>query len=289
MLACNQIYNMDCLEGLRLLDSGSIQMAVTSPPYWSLRTYNCDGQIGQEDTPGEYIERLCAVFAEVRRVLKPDGVLFLNIGDTYCGSSSRTALISNPRCDANFRPLRRSSSQNRSCSASILLGTIKAKDLCGIPWTIALRLREAGWFLRQDCIWSKPNPLPESVTDRCVKSHEYLFLLAKSQRYYFDHKAIREPAVDARKNGVHKGSAKYARPMTDDGSVQSLNRGNRQRCQWEDGQALRNKRSVWTIPTKGISDGHFAAFPRALVEPCILAGCPQGGTVLDPFMVYMLN
>ncbi|MDR2501847.1 MAG: site-specific DNA-methyltransferase [Oscillospiraceae bacterium] len=137
----------------------------------------------------------------------------------------------------------------------------------------------------EDCIWSKPNTMPESVTDRCVKSHEYLFLFAKSQRYYFDYKAIRELAVDARKNGVHKGSAKYARPMTEGGSIQSLNRSNgRSRCQWENGQALRNKRSVWTVPTKGISDSHFAAYPPALIEPCILAGCPPGEVVLDPFM-----
>jgi DNA modification methylase len=266
---------MDCLEGLKLLDSDSIQMAVTSPPYWSLREYHCTGQIGQEDTPQEYIERLCAVFAELRRVLKPDGVFFLNIGDTYCGTGNKAG-YSDPRY-----PKGRTGQKKAKNSR---VPGVKPKDLCGIPWTVALRLREMGWFLRQDCIWSKPNPLPESVTDRCVKSHEYLFLFAKSQRYYFDHKAIREPAVDARKNGIHKGSVKYAMPMTDGGTVQSLNRRNRQRCQWEDGQPLRNKRSVWTIPTKGISDFHWAAFPRALIEPCILAGCPPGGIVLDMFM-----
>jgi DNA modification methylase len=274
-LTYNQIYNMDCLDGLRLLESDSIQMAVTSPPYWALRSYGCAGQIGQEDTPQEYIDRLCAVFAELHRVLKPDGVFFLNIGDTYCGTGNKADYY-DPKYPKG-RTGQKKAKNNR-------IPGIKAKDLCGIPWAVAFALRDMGWYLRQDCIWSKPNPLPESVTDRCVKSHEYLFLFAKSQRYYFDHKAIREPAVDARKNGIHKGSAKYNRPMTESGSVQSLNRGNRQRCQWEDGQPLRNKRSVWTVATKGISDGHFAAYPPALIEPCILAGCPPGEVVLDPFM-----
>jgi DNA modification methylase len=266
---------MDCLDGLKLLDSDSVHCVVTSPPYWSLREYGVDGQIGQEDTPAEYIDRLCAVFAEVRRVLHPDGVFWLNISDTYCGTGNKADYY-DPKYPKG-RTGQKKAKNNRSPG-------IKPKDLCAIPWTLALRLRGAGWYLRQECIWVKPNPLPESVTDRCVKAHESVFLFAKSQRFYFDHKAIREPAVDARKDGVHKGSAKYQTPMTQGSSVQGLNRGGRPRCQWEDGVALRNKRSAWIIPTQPLKDAHYAAFPRALVEPCILAGCPPDGIVLDPFM-----
>jgi DNA modification methylase len=215
------------------------------------------------------------VFAEVYRVLRPDGTFWLNLGDTYCGAGNK---------ETHFDPKNPKGRTGQKKVKNQQIPGIKAKDLCGIPWQIAFALRDAGWYLRQEIIWSKTNAMPESVTDRCVKAHESVFLFAKSQRYYFDYKAIREPAVDGRKGGIHKGSAKYTRPMTPGGSVQTLNRGNRRRCQWENGKPLRNKRSVWTIPTQPLKEAHFAAFPRALAEPCILAGCPPGGIVLDPFM-----
>lgn len=275
MLECNRIYNMDCLEGLKRLDSDSLNCCITSPPYWALRDYGIPGQIGQEDTPGEYIERLCAIFAEVYRVLRPDGTFWLNISDTYCGTGNKADYFDpkNPK----GRTGQKKAKNNR-------IPGLKPKDLCGVPWTIAFALRDMGWYLRQEVIWNKTNCMPESVTDRCVKSHESVFLFAKSQRYYFDHKAIREPVtqstIERAKRAVSKNN-KYTAGAPGQ-AAQSINKP-RSRLSADIPQ-WRNKRSVWNIPNQPLKDAHFASFPRALVAPCILAGCPVGGVVLDPFM-----
>jgi len=275
MLPINQIYNTDCLDGLKMLDSDSVHCCVTSPPYWALRDYGCPGQIGQEDNPVEYVERLCAIFAEVYRVLRPDGTFWLNISDTYCGTGNKADY---------FDPKNPKGRTGQKKAKNNQIPGIKPKDLCGIPWSIAFTLRDMGWYLRQEIIWSKPNCMPESVTDRCVKSHESVFLFAKSQRYYFDYKAIREPVtqstIERAKRAVSENN-KYAVGAPGQ-AVQNINKPRSRMSadipQW------RNKRSVWTISTHPLKDAHFAAFPRALIEPCILAGCPVGGVVLDPFM-----
>ena len=276
MLNTNQIYNMDCLDGLRLLDTESVHCCITSPPYWALRDYGSSGQIGMEETPDEYVSKLCAVFEEVRRVLRPDGVLWLNINDTYCGTGSK----------GNHRdPKNPNGRTGQKTAKNYQVAGLKKKDLIGIPWMLAFALRDMGWYLRQDIIWHKPNAMPESVKDRCVRAHEYLFLFAKSPRYYFDHKAIREVAnYDGRKAILHKGAEKYAVSAIPGNPPQHLNAAVRDRWQWDNGKPLRNRRSVWSINTKPLKDAHFAAFPRTLIEPCILAGCPEGGIVLDPFM-----
>lgn len=273
MLDVNQVYNMDCLEGLKQLDSGSVHCCVTSPPYWALRNYGIPGQIGQEDTPAEYVERLCAVFAEVYRVLRPDGVFWLNISDTYCGTGNKADY---------FDPKNPKGRTGQKKAKNYRVPGLKRKDLCGIPWWVAFALRDMGWYLRQEIIWNKTNCMPESVTDRCVKSHESVFLFAKSQRYYFDHKAIQEPVtqstIERAKRAVSENKYTAGAPGQ---SSQSINKP-RSRLSMEVPQ-WRNKRSVWNIPNQPLKDAHFASFPRALVEPCILAGCPAGGVVLDPF------
>lgn len=265
----------DALDALRELPSGIADTCVTSPPYYGLRDYGVDGQIGIESTPQAYIERLVGVFREVRRVLRDDGTLWINIGDSYAGSGKGR--------DGYF-------------------GELKRKDLMGVPWMLAFALRADGWYLRQDIIWHKPNPMPESVKDRCTKSHEYIFLLSKSSRYYFDGDAIAEPISESTKkrlsqkvedqagsvraygktNGPMKacapryGGRKYtATPdvfyRTKSGNMYEL-------------RPKRNKRSVWTVSTKPFKDAHFAVYPDTLVLPCILAGSRNGGTVLDPFI-----
>lgn len=231
-----QVFSGDCREVLSQMPSSSVHCCVTSPPYWGLRDYGSDSQIGLEDDPRAFVEELVNVFREVRRVLRDDGVLWLNLGDSYAGNNSRAS--QNGR--AGFGTPR------EGVFARTGEG-LKTKDLVGIPWEVALALRNDGWYLRQDIIWHKPNPLPESVKDRCTKAHEYIFLLSKNQTYYFDYEAIREPAVGS----------------TDDG--------------------LKNKRSVWTVPVRPYKGSHFATFPPELIRPCILAGAPIGGVVLDPF------
>ena len=258
MLALNQIYNMDCLEGMKKLESDSIHCCITSPPYWALRDYGCPEQIGQEDTPGEYVERLLAVFHEVYRVLRPDGTFWLNIADTYCSSAKANRTGEKPK--------------------------IKPKDLCGIPWALAFALRDAGWYLRQEIIWHKIKCVPESVTDRCVKAHESVFLFAKSRQYHFDYKAIQEPVAKStieRSKRAVSDQNKYAEGVP--GQAKQAIYRPRPRMSMEIPQ-MRNKRSVWALSPQSLKDAHFAAFPRALVEPCILAGCPVGGIVMDPFM-----
>lgn len=275
MLETNQVYNMDCLEGLKLMDSDSIHCCITSPPYWALRNYGVPGQIGQENTPAEYVKRLCAVFSELYRVLRPDGVFWLNISDTYCGTGNK---------EDYFDPKNPKGRTGQKKAKNNRIPGIKHKDLCGIPWQIAFALRDMGWYLRQEVIWEKPNCMPESVTDRCVKSHESVFLFAKNRRYYFDYKAIQEPVtqstIERAKSGISENN-KYVDGAPGQ-SAQSINQP-RTRGSYE-APKMRNKRSVWRISNQPLRDAHFASFPRALAEPCILAGCPVGGIVLDPFM-----
>jgi DNA modification methylase len=230
-----------------------------------LRDYGVDGQIGLEQTPEEYVEKMVAVFREVRRVLKDHGTVWLNIGDSYAGSSG-----------SGGKTEKQSTNVGSFHDGGPRMGDgLKPKDLVGIPWRVAFALQADGWWLRSDIIWSKPNPMPESVTDRPTKAHEYIFLLAKSARYYYDAEAIRESADTAwkfdQKDRVQRVAAT--------GGAISGGTGDR-----VSGSAFRNKRSVWTVTTKPFPEAHFAVFPPDLIKPCVLAGCPAGGTVLDPFL-----
>ena len=243
----------DCLQTLRSLPSESVNTCVTSPPYFGLCDYGHDGQIGLEATPDEFVAKLVAVFREVRRVLRDDGTLWLNLGDSY-GS---------------------------------------AKNLLGIPWRVALALQADGWTLRQDVIWHKLNPMPESVKDRCTKAHEYIFLLSKGPRYYFDNEAMQEDAIyGARGSEFHTGkTGAHQMGRSSAGPRQSKVRGEFNgktnavpgREAFRAIRDTRNRRSVWTVATKPFKGAHFATFPPDLIEPCILAGSPRGGVVLDPF------
>lgn len=257
-----QILQGDCLDVLKTLPDESVDCCITSPPYYGLRDYGVDGQIGLEETPEEYVNRLVTVFHEVKRVLKEDGTLWLNIGDSYAGNCSRT---STGRAGMG---LEREGIYSRKDA--------KSKDLIGIPWMLAFALRADGWYLRQDIIWAKPNPMPESVKDRCTKSHEYLFLLSKSQKYYFDYEAIQEDSLckDDPRNGEGRIAYDGKRTEgTDKHAQQSFVTVNDKR----------NKRDVWMIPVQPTKEAHFATYPEALVEPCLLAGSRPGGVVLDPF------
>ena len=249
-----------------------------------------DKQIGLEDSPEEYIEKLINVFREVRRVLKDDGTLWVNIGDSYAGSGNGR----NPDGTPNVKE----GSLNSMSMGNIIGhigkrgdGNAKPKDLIGIPWMLAFALRDDGWYLRQDIIWHKPNPMPESVKDRCTKSHEYIFLLSKNRHYYFDHEAIQEEATgyDGRTDTMLKGSEKYSNvEYMPNQSVQTMAARGHERWNFKETASgetmpLRNKRDVWSVSTKPVKEAHFATFPEDLIEPCILAGSRVGGIVLDPF------
>ena len=272
------IHHGDCLEILRGLPDASVNCCVTSPPYWGLRDYGVEGQMGLEPTPQEYVAGMVAVFREVRRVLKDDGTLWLNLGDSYAASTSNNGGYSDKSTLAGFTsPDTKGRRANDSGDARRLTHGLKPKDLVGIPWRVAFALQADGWYLRSDIIWSKPNPMPESVTDRPTKAHEYLFLLSKSERYHYDAESIAEPAESAGKIGGFTPNAAIAAGVKPTGNMIA-----------ERGAAYvrkdtRNKRSVWQIPTEPFPGAHFAVMPTALVKPCILAGCPTGGTVLDPF------
>lgn len=246
------IWHGDCREVLRGLDESSVHCVVTSPPYWGLRDYGTDGQLGLEETPADHVANMVEVFREVRRVLREDGTLWLNYGDCYASTGSG----------------------------------LKPKDLCGIPWRVAFALQEDGWWLRQDIIWHKPDPMPESVTDRCTKAHEYIFLLAKSPRYYYDADAVKEKQSIlgiARAKYSRVGSAKNKAAIeTEKNNHINPKFDEATRARERAGHG-RNRRSVWTIATNRYPGAHFATFPPDLVKPCIMAGCPDGGTVLDPF------
>lgn len=265
----------DSLEVLKTLTDETIDCCVTSPPYYGLRDYGKEGQIGLEESPEEYIEKLVRVFREVKRVLKDDGTLWLNIGDSYAGNSNGgTKLQGNPEFNKN-RPSR----ELTSLPKKSVPNSCKPKDLIGIPWTLAFALRDDGWYLRQDIIWHKPNPMPESVKDRCVKSHEYIFLFSKKPRYFFDYKAIQEESKCYGKDKRSgKGRISYDGKRTDGGVEKT-----KAQQSFVSITGRRNKRDVWSVTTKALKEAHFATFPEKLIEPCILAGSRRGGVILDPF------
>lgn len=250
----------DVRTAMQSIPNQSVQTCITSPPYWGLRDYGEGDQIGLEETPEQYVDQMVQVFREVRRVLKDDGTLWLNIGDSYAGNMSRAS--NNGR--AGF-------GSEREGVFSRMPDGLKPKDLVGIPWRLAFALQADGWYLRQDIIWAKPNPMPESVTDRCTKSHEYVFLMSKSRQYFYDHESVKEPAQDwgtrDRTDGKYHNEGTGLTPHT--GLTKSYE--------------TRNKRDVWTVATKPYKGAHFAVMPEALVEPCILAGSAAGDTVIDPF------
>jgi len=267
----------DCRETLKTLPAQSINTCVTSPPYFGLRDYGHEGQMGAEPTPDEFVAALVEVFREVRRVLRDDGTVWLNLGDSYAragGWSNNNGLDGVSREDSKRAKSNLSYTDGKSQK---LAKGLKPKDLIGIPWRVAFALQSDGWYLRQDIIWHKPNPMPESATDRCTKAHEYIFMLSKSPKYYYDHEAVKEPSVSTHSsgNGFKRDAGESYKNA--DGSA----RGNE--SQWSDVGGKRNRRSVWTVPTRPYKGAHFATFPPALIEPCILAGCPKGGIVLDPF------
>ena len=238
-MTTHRIITGDCIEGMNSLPECSIHTCITSPPYFGLRAYGGgDAEIGQEETVDDYVNKMTEVFRAVRRILRDDGTLWLNLGDSYMAAkncSPPPQTIGGQRgMPSDFVPPNRRDQRG-----------LKGKDLIGIPWRVALALQADGWYLRQDIIWHKPNPMPESVEDRCTRAHEYIFLLSKKPRYYYDHEAVKETTVDATER--------------------------------------KNKRSVWTVNTRGYKGAHFAVYPEELITPCVLAGCPKGGTVFDPF------
>ena len=259
----------NCLDLLAAMPEQSVQTCVTSPPYWGLRDYGEGDQLGLEPTPEEYVARMVEVFQEVHRVLRDDGTLWLNLGDSYMGGGggnygSGLSTASNHGQHLTNVRNRREFIENTG---------LKPKDLVGIPWRVALALQADGWYLRSDIIWHKPNPMPESVTDRPTKTHEYLFLLTKEPKYHYDAAAIREDGVIPAGTKAAKGSAeRQAQPGV-----------NSRPPEYKVYSGKRNKRTVWTVKTRPFSGAHFAVFPPELIEPCILAGCPKDGLVLDPF------
>ena len=269
----NNIYTGDALRILRKFPNESVDCIVTSPPYYGLRNYGVSGQIGLEQSPEQYIKRLAKVFIACHRVLKKEGTLWIVIGDSYAGSGRGIG-------DINRKGIQQKASYVGEFCKPYRLNGYKNKDLIGIPWQLAFALRKNGWYLRQDIIWHKPNPMPESVKDRCTKAHEYVFLLTKSARYYFNHNAMLEPAkYDGRAKNAYNGSTKYAN-MT----AQGIHKGGKRWANNIGGVPARNKRSVWTVPTRGFKGSHFATFPPDLIRTCIEACCPPDGVVLDPFM-----
>ena len=297
----NKTHIGDCRELLAAMasDGVRVQMCVTSPPYYGLRDYGVPGQLGLEQTPDDYVQKIVSVFRAVRDALADDGVLWLNLGDSYAnddkwGGSSGGKHVSELHGKSSIGRTRR-------------ITGLKAKDLIGIPWRVAFALQADGWYLRSDVIWHKPNPMPESVTDRPTKAHEYVFLLSKSERYYYNHEAIREQAthssVERWRQNVEAQEGSDRVPGKTNGKMKAVGgprRSEKQRGHWrrhngfndrwdhmstaEQAAMGRNKRTVWTVPTIGFKGAHFATFPPALIEPCILAGSPPGGIVLDPFM-----
>jgi len=275
MTKTHHIITGDCIEGMGTLPDASVHCCVTSPPYWGLRDYGHGEQIGLEQTPEAYVAKMVEVFREVRRVLRDDGTLWLNLGDSYNGSAPN-------RSGSNGYNHGRTNRDKRFSVGGV--DGLKPKDLVGIPWRVAFALQADGWYLRQDIIWHKPNPMPESVTDRCTKAHEYIFLLSKSSRYYYDAEAVKEPNADPTRTNYKPGKRAYAEGNTEQCNDARTRRNDGFQA-YADGKVCdgRNKRSVWTVTTKPFKGAHFATFPPKLIEPCILAGCPEGGTVLDPF------
>lgn len=316
-----RILQGDCREVLKTLEDESVHCCVTSPPYFGLRDYGVAGQLGLEDSPDAFVAQIVAVFREVRRVMRRDGTLWLNLGDSYAsqGGAKQTPHLGKHFVDrargqeviSRSKRLPRGEGRWSGGNAQAC-GLLKPKDLIGIPWRVAFALQSDGWYLRQDIVWSKPNPMPESVRDRCTKAHEYLFLLSKSKRYYFDIEAIAEPLaatsivrlgqdveaqagsdrVPGKTNGPMKAvRAKGNRKTFRGGGVYTQGRSfdndaapaNDSIGNVPNERDMRNKRSVWTVATEPFSEAHFATFPPQLIEPCIKAGSPAGGLVLDPF------
>lgn len=275
----NQIYEGDCIDTMSTWPDQCVQTCVTSPPYYGLRDYGHDGQIGLEETPDDYVKKMVEVFREVKRVLRDDGTLWLNLGDTYWGGGWRGSTLHEGCGLIQKNHVGTHVGQNVK-NAKGKHNLYKSKDLIGIPWMVAFALREDGWYLRQDIIWNKPNPMPESVTDRCTKAHEYIFLLSKSSRYYYDFNAIKEPLSQVTIDDI-----KNRKEMNNKGDYGGIRKDlSRNRNEYVPDDGMRNKRSVWTVTTKPYSGAHFATFPYDLIVPCILAGAPEGGVVLDPFM-----
>jgi len=271
----NRVIFGDCRDTMRELKAQGVrvQCCVTSPPYFGLRDYGHPGQIGLEKTPAEFVAAMVEVFDGVRELLADDGVLWLNLGDSYAGyhgnKNSELPTSSTNGWTNGYNENKRGSARPQDIG-------LKPKDLIGIPWRVAFALQAAGWYLRQDIIWHKPNPMPESVTDRCTKAHEYLFLLTKSERYFFDHVAIQEPETMKPQNRL---TPRKANP---DAKVHGMPEYRQQ--EGGTGGGMRNRRSVWSVNTAPYGGAHFATFPPALIEPCILAGSRTGDVVLDPFM-----
>lgn len=282
----NKFHQGHALEELKKMPDQSVHCIVTSPPYWGLRNYGHADQLGMETTPEAYVLNMVDVFMEAFRVLRDDGTLWLNLGDTYMGGKgangasqaySQHANAINKRAlietaPGDFRPNDRPHPN------------IKAKELVGIPWRVAIGLQAVGWYLRQDIIWHKPNPMPESVKDRCTKSHEYIFLFSKGPKYYFNAAAIQEPAIygGGTQAGMDRTGFKDPRKFSGKHSVVTTLTNKRMDYPGED-NGFRNKRDVWSIPLIPFAEAHFATFPEELPRLCILAGCPPGGTVLDLF------
>lgn len=276
----------DALASLRGMPDGCVRCCVTSPPYYGLRDYGHAGQIGFEPSPAEYVARLVDVFREVRRVLADDGTLWLNLGDSYvssppgCKGVSKSSKLNGVNGESGSYRARLEDGCGKQMDKS-KIGGVKPKDLLGIPWRVAFALQADGWYLRQDIIWHKPNPMPESVRDRCTKAHEYVFLLSKSPRYYYDADAIAEPLArpeeaDRKTPAVFGGRNKFAEAKKDS----RLHSGN-EYTGTDNGK--RNRRSVWTVTPKPFKGAHFAVMPPELVRPCVRAGSTAGDVVLDPF------
>lgn len=277
-----QILIGDAVEQLRLQPDESVNCCVTSPPYWGLRDYGVAGQLGLERTPQEYVENMVAVFREVKRVLRNDGTLWLNLGDSYAGSWGAQGRDDAMASRSVISARQIAGAQKKTRTGSIAAGSgLKPKNLVGIPWRVAFALQADGWYLRSEIIWHKPNAMPESVTDRPTKAHEQIFLLAKSEQYFYGINEVKEPlamsslercAYPRYQNAKNRKDVNYGNPNTDAASRERMVKSK-----------SRNKRTVWTVTTKPFKGAHFATFPMDLIEPCVLAGCPQGGTVLDPF------
>ena len=276
MMELDTIFCGNALDVLRTLPDNFVHCCITSPPYYALRDYGVDGQIGREDTPAQYVARLTDVFSEVRRVLRPNGTLWLNIADTYCGSGSK---------GDHLAPKNPSGRNGQRVSLAQRVENVKAKDMLGIPWMLAFALRDSDWYLRSDIIWMKANPMPESCKDRPSRCYEHIFLLTKSKSYYYDAAAIAEPVAESTPMRMRRkfGKNKYSAGIPGQ-AHQHLNDYRPNGYAEEDIPLLRNKRDVWQINSVPYKGAHFAAYLPKLVETCLLAGCPPDGIVLDPFL-----
>lgn len=330
----NIIHHSDCLAGLVTLPDNSVDCCVTSPPYYALRDYGHGGQIGLEDTPEEFITKMVEVFGQVRRVLKPTGTCWVNMGDSYWGGKGKsgsqgkeTQQLRNESGASFTKPASNTGGKGKMRPTDGKHPVFKPKDMMMIPFRLAIALQESGWYVRQDIIWSKPNPMPESIRDRFTKSHEYIFMLTKSAKYYFDQASILEPVspnthmrvsqkvaeqigssranggerhngpmkavtrkrheeVDTKGGNQARGNIPFARKHSPKACANEF--GVKSNESFEAGTCLpvteRNKRTVWTVGSRGFTEAHFATYPEELIVPCIKAGCPPGGIVLDPFM-----